>query len=111
MSSAAVVTVLTQIPWKLVIEKAPKVLQGAVESYDKLRNRKRFVPKQDVSHEVVERLTDLEERQLQQSELIKDLAEQATYVTSLLGKLRFLTYLTGILGLLVLVLVIVLMLK
>ncbi len=94
MATSAVFTVLANIPWSQVIEKAPKVLDGASRLWKTVANRKKTnansadlaaQPASTATHaEILNiKIAELEENvrvlqdQIQEStELIKTLAEQ-----------------------------------
>ena len=94
MAAGAFVNVLTAIPWKQVVENAPKVADAAIRLWDSVNGRNDKSPKQiESAHQPVvsetglikaevsalaESLKTLETQMQASTLLIKDLAEQNT---------------------------------
>jgi len=97
MGAGTIITVLANIPWRQVVENAPKVADGAVKLWKAVTGRKKRVAGQDeypvaaadanLSEEdllkarllrLEDNIKSLQDQMQESSELIKALAEQNT---------------------------------
>jgi hypothetical protein len=86
------ISALTRMPWRLLVEHAPAIVDTARRLYaGSLRRRTRFSPS-DRPNDSIETLRraieQLEARELQQTALLEELAKQVQDVTTALEVLR-----------------------
>lgn len=108
-------TALKAVPWTLLLKNAPQIGKAADSLASRLRTRNAPQPVSDEFRSIEARIAALEEHDLADAQVVKQMAEQIQALTTnsaiLAARLRLVTFVAAGLAMGVLVLVVVMWLK